>query len=276
VTQRADHQETEQLMATKRGFGIAGALDHGIVEEVAAAVQQAGFSSLWANDTPGGDGLAALAAAARVTEGIDLGVGVIPVDRTGPEQIAARLVELGLPFERTIVGVGSGGARTGSVEMVREAVTALKRLVPVRVYVGALGPRMVRMGGEVADGLLLNWLTPEEAEQSVQWVREAAAKTGRPAPVVAAYVRVGLEAGQERLQIEADRYAGFPAYAAHFERMGVPAIATTVSGGDVEIERGLAGFDGKVDEVIVRAIAAEETAEAYLELVRASAPPPER
>ncbi|MEA2524672.1 MAG: hypothetical protein QOF73_1899 [Thermomicrobiales bacterium] len=263
-------------MATKRGFGIAGALDHGIVEEVAAAVQQAGFSSFWANDTPGGDGLAALAAAARVTEGIELGVGVIPVDRTGPEQIAARLVELGLPLERTIVGVGSGGARTGSVELVREAVTALKRLVPVRVYVGALGPRMVRMGGEVADGLLLNWLTPEEAEQSVQWVREAAANAGRPAPVVAAYVRVGLEAGRERLQIEADRYAGFPAYAAHFERMGVPAIATTVSGGDVEIERGLAGFDGKVDEVIVRAIAAEETAEAYLELVRASAPPPER
>ena len=74
-------------MPTTRGYGIAGSLDHGVVEKVAAAVEEAGFASFWANDTPGGDGLASLAAAARDTDNVDLGVGVIPVDRTKPEQL---------------------------------------------------------------------------------------------------------------------------------------------------------------------------------------------
>jgi hypothetical protein len=43
-------------MAAARGFGVAGALDHRIVAEVAAAAEAAGYASFWANDTPGGDG----------------------------------------------------------------------------------------------------------------------------------------------------------------------------------------------------------------------------
>jgi alkanesulfonate monooxygenase SsuD/methylene tetrahydromethanopterin reductase-like flavin-dependent oxidoreductase (luciferase family) len=254
-------------------LGVAGALDHGIVEEIAAAVEDAGYSSFWANDTPGGDGLAALAAAARVTDNIDLGVGVIPVDRTGPDQIAARLVELGLPLGRVIVGIGSGGAKTGTVELVREAAEALKRLVPVRVYIGALGPRMVKLGGEVADGLLLSWLTPAAAEEGAALVREAAAGAGRPTPEIATYLRVSLPEGKARLDEEANRYAGYPAYAAHFARMGVAATDTTVSGTEGEIQQQLGRFDGLLDEVVVRAIASEETAEAYLALVSAAAPP---
>jgi alkanesulfonate monooxygenase SsuD/methylene tetrahydromethanopterin reductase-like flavin-dependent oxidoreductase (luciferase family) len=66
-------------MPTTRGLGIAGSLDYRIVEQVASTVEKAGYSSFWANDTPGGEGLASLAAAARVTDIIDLGVGVIPV-----------------------------------------------------------------------------------------------------------------------------------------------------------------------------------------------------
>lgn len=260
-------------MPTTRGLGIAGSLDHRIVEQVASAVEQAGYSSFWANDTPGGEGLASLAAAARVTDNIDLGVGVIPVDRTSPEQIAARLVELGLPLGRVIVGIGSGGAKSGTVELVRDAVVELKRLVPVRVYVGALGPRMTRLGGELADGLLLSWLTPDSARHGAELVREAAAGAGRSAPAIATYLRVSLPEGEARLIEEANRYAGFPAYAAHFSRMGVTAADTTISGIESDIQRRLGQFDGLLDEVVVRAIAAEETADAYLALVKAAAPP---
>ncbi len=260
-------------MPTTRGLGIAGSLDHRIVEQVAAAVEQSGYSSFWANDTPGGEGLASLAAAARVTDTIDLGVGVIPVDRTSPEQIAARLVELGLPLGRVIVGIGSGGAKSGTIELVRDAVEALKRLVPVRVYVGALGPRMTRLGGELADGLLLSWLTPDSAQQGAELVREAAGSTGRSAPVIATYLRVSLPEGEARLIEEANRYAGFPAYAAHFSRMGVTAKDTTISGTESEIQRRLGQFDGLLDDVIVRAITPEETVEAYLALAKAAARP---
>jgi alkanesulfonate monooxygenase SsuD/methylene tetrahydromethanopterin reductase-like flavin-dependent oxidoreductase (luciferase family) len=259
-------------MPTRRGLGIAGSLDHRIVERVAAAIEQSGYSSFWANDTPGGEGLASLAAAARVTDSIDLGVGVIPVDRTAPETIASRLVELGLPLGRVIVGVGSGGAKTGSVELVRDAVAALKRLVPVRVYVGALGPRMTRLGGEVADGLLLSWLTPESARSGVELVQAAAGASGRPVPLIATYLLVSLPEGEARLIEEANRYAGFPAYAAHFDRMGVSAVETTVSGPADDIRRRLDEFDGLLDDVVVRAIASEESADAYLALVDAAAP----
>jgi alkanesulfonate monooxygenase SsuD/methylene tetrahydromethanopterin reductase-like flavin-dependent oxidoreductase (luciferase family) len=259
-------------MPTTRGLGIAGALDHQIVEQVAAAVEQAGYSSFWANDTPVGDGLASLAAAARVTDNIDLGVGVIPVDRTPPDKIAARLLELGLPLGRVIVGVGSGGAKSGTVELVRDAVTELKRLVPVRVYVGALGPRMTGLGGEIADGLLLSWLTPNSAGQGAEVVRQSARAAERPAPAIATYLRVSLPEGEPRLIEEANRYAGFSAYAAHFSRMGVAATDTTISGAASEIQRRLAQFNGVLDEVVVRAIASEETVDAYLALVKAAAP----
>jgi alkanesulfonate monooxygenase SsuD/methylene tetrahydromethanopterin reductase-like flavin-dependent oxidoreductase (luciferase family) len=259
-------------MPTTRGYGIAGSLDHEIVEKVAAAVEGAGYASFWANDTPGGEGLASMAAAARVTDKVDLGVGVIPIDRTSPKQIAARLGELGLPLERVIVGLGSGGARTGAVELVRGAVVELKRLVPVRVYVGALGPRMCRLGGEVADGLLLSWLTPGAARETAELVREAAEGAGRPTPTLATYLRAALPEGEGRLRQEADRYAGYPAYAAHFSRIGVPAFGTTLFGTGPEIQRQLAAFDGVLDQVVLRAIAAEETVEAYLDLVKACAP----
>jgi alkanesulfonate monooxygenase SsuD/methylene tetrahydromethanopterin reductase-like flavin-dependent oxidoreductase (luciferase family) len=255
---------------TRRGFGIAGSLDHGIVADLATAAESKGWDAFWANDTPGAEGLASLSAAARVTERIDLGVGVIPVDRTPVSQIAARLRELDLPLDRVIVGIGSGGVRKGSIELMRAAVVELRDLVPVRVYIGALGPAMCRLTGEVADGVLLNWLTPRRAHASGELIRAVAAEAGRPVPAIAAYVRVAQDSGRERLATEADRYTSFPQYGAHFARMGVPAIETTVSGSDADIQGGLAAFDDKVDEVILRAIVADETAQAYLALLDAA------
>jgi alkanesulfonate monooxygenase SsuD/methylene tetrahydromethanopterin reductase-like flavin-dependent oxidoreductase (luciferase family) len=269
---KLDRYETESAMATTRGYGIAGSLDHAIVEPVAAAVERAGYTSFWANDTPNGDGLASLAAAARVTDRINLGVGVIPVDRTAPAQIAARVAELGLPLDRLIVGLGSGGAKIGTVELVRRAVVELKALLSVRVYVGALGPRMCRLGGEVADGLLLSWLTPDAARDTAEVVRQGADAAGRAMPHLATYLRGALPAAEHRLRQEADRYASFPVYTAHFARIGAQAIDTTLFGTGPEMRRQLAAYEGILDEVVVRAIAAEESVEAYLDLVTACAP----
>jgi alkanesulfonate monooxygenase SsuD/methylene tetrahydromethanopterin reductase-like flavin-dependent oxidoreductase (luciferase family) len=51
------------------------------------------------------------------------------------------------------------------------------------VLVAALGPRMVEVGAVDADGLILNWLTPEAAAASVRTVRELAG-SGEPRRVV--------------------------------------------------------------------------------------------
>jgi alkanesulfonate monooxygenase SsuD/methylene tetrahydromethanopterin reductase-like flavin-dependent oxidoreductase (luciferase family) len=56
------------------------------------------------------------------------------------------------------------------------------------VLVAALGPRMVELGAGHADGLILNWLTPESAAASVARAREASSE-GRT-PRIVLYVRL--------------------------------------------------------------------------------------
>jgi alkanesulfonate monooxygenase SsuD/methylene tetrahydromethanopterin reductase-like flavin-dependent oxidoreductase (luciferase family) len=254
------------------GFGVAGAAPPEVVRAVAKAAEEAGYRTFWANDTPDGDGLAALAAAAEATERIRLAVGVIPLDRRPAEAIAGDVARRGLPVERLILGVGSGRA-AGGLERVRTGVTTIRDLTGARVIVGALGPRMCALAGEAADGALLNWLTPAFATGSAALVRQAADAAGRETPFVAGYVRSALgPAARERLAQEAARYESFPAYAAHFARMGAGALETAVAADDPgDIGRGLAAFV-TLDEIVVRAIAEQESIGAYLPLLRAAVP----
>jgi alkanesulfonate monooxygenase SsuD/methylene tetrahydromethanopterin reductase-like flavin-dependent oxidoreductase (luciferase family) len=259
----------------ERGYGITGGLDPAIVRVIAPAAEAQGYATFWANDTPRGDGLATLAEAARVTRTIRLGVGVVPIDRQPAATLLRRLEELEVPLDRLMLGIGSGGEKgADAIALVRAGCMVLTGASAARVVVGALGPKMTALAGEASDGALLSWLTPRQAEESAAAVREAASAAGRPRPWVASYFRVAL--GQDalpRLQAEAERYAGYPAYAAHFRRMGVQGIETCVFGEDAAtIQTGLARFDAVLDETVVRAITAEETAEAYLTLLRAAAP----
>jgi alkanesulfonate monooxygenase SsuD/methylene tetrahydromethanopterin reductase-like flavin-dependent oxidoreductase (luciferase family) len=260
-------------MTVPRGFGIAGALDTSIVADLAREAEQAGYATFWANDTPAGDGLVALAAAQNTTSSIRLGVGVIPVDRKPAVAIATQLPELGLRQDRLIIGIGSGGLGQGALDAVRSAAELLQMRVEARVVVGALGPRMCEVGGEAADGVLLNWLTPGYLPILARLSTEAARAAGRPKPWIGAYVRVALAGPAEaRLRAEAERYERYPAYAAHFRRMGVRAIETCVVGDAEQIEAGLNAFPSDADEIVVRAIAADETFDAYLQVLRAGAP----
>ncbi len=255
------------------GFGVAGALAAPVVVELARAAEAAGYRTFWVNDTPDGDGLAALAAAAAETRTIRLGVGVIPLDRQPPERIAARVAELELPVERLTLGVGAGGAR-GGPERVRDGVLALRGATAAAITVGALGPRMCRVGGEVADGVLLNWLTPSYARRSAALVAEAAAAAGRPRPRVDGYVRVAFAgAAGERLRAEAERYGHIPAYAAHFARMGVAPIETgVVADAPPHVPPALVPYLAALDETVVRAIVEEGGGAAdYRELLEAAA-----
>lgn len=260
-------------MEGERGFGVAGALDHAIVRDLARAAEDGGYRTFWANDTPDGDGLAALAAAASVTSRIRLGVGVIPLDRQPPDRIAGRVRELDLPVERLTLGVGAGGARQ-ALDLVRHGASALRDATGAEVLVGALGPKMCALAGEVADGALLNWLVPSYAATSAEVVRRAAQSTGRPNPRVDGYVRTALgPAATAKVRDESGRYASFPRYAAHFTRMGVDPMATSATGDTAdEVRQGLASYDDALDETVVRAIVADETVDAYLELLAAVAP----
>ncbi len=93
------------------------------------------------------------------------------------------------------------------------------------VLLAALGPRMVQLGAEEADGLILNWLTPEHAAASVAAVRACAPAGTRPQ--VALYLRLMEE---QVLRGDAEFYDGMANYHRHFVRQGLRSPADIVAG----------------------------------------------
>ena len=254
------------------GFAVFAGVAADIIRTCAREAEALGYSSFWVNHPGATDGLASLGEAAKATRRIELGVGVIPLHTRGPESIAAGVRAQALPLDRLLLGVGS--PNPGSLARVREGVAALRGEVQTRIVVAALGPKMCRLAGEVADGVLLNWVTPEYARRSADLVREGAAAAQRPAPKIFAYVRLAIgAAAHERLRGEAGRYAAIPAYGANFERMGVKPETTAIAAhAPEEIALALAKWRGVVDEVVLRAITAAETVDDHLALVRAARP----
>ncbi|WP_460772031.1 LLM class flavin-dependent oxidoreductase [Microbacterium sp. GXF7504] len=243
-------------------LGVAGALGPGLIAEIAVAAEAAGFHALWVNDTPTGDALTALAAAADATTTLGLATGVLPLDRRPAAEIAAAAAAL--PAGRTTLGVGSGQTRVGALRLVGDGVRVLRAETGCRVLVGALGPRMRRLGAAHADGVLLSWLPPADAAAQAQEAHEVA--DGAHA---ALYVRTALDdAGSERLRREAERYAALPQYGANLARIGADVTDTVLTGPGVE--SGLDAYRDAVDEVVLRAIVAEDTADAYRTFVEAA------
>jgi alkanesulfonate monooxygenase SsuD/methylene tetrahydromethanopterin reductase-like flavin-dependent oxidoreductase (luciferase family) len=254
------------------GFALFAATAPEIIRACARESEALGYTSFWVNHPGKTDGLAALALAAGETRRIDLGVGVIPLHTRGPESIAEGVRTQKLPLERLLLGVGS--PNPNSLQRVRDGVAALKRDLKTRVVVAALGPKMCHLAGEVADGVLFNWLTPEYAKRSVEMGKAGAAAAKRQPPKMCAYVRLAIgSAAAAKVKEEADRYDGIPAYHANFVRMGVKpeTTAIVVSRAD-EVRAQLAQWQGVLDEVIFRAIVGNDTVDENLALVRAAKP----
>ncbi|RZS64738.1 alkanesulfonate monooxygenase SsuD/methylene tetrahydromethanopterin reductase-like flavin-dependent oxidoreductase (luciferase family) [Agromyces ramosus] len=232
-------------------IGITCTTGAEVVRALAPRIERLGFSALWINDIPGGDSLDGLRIAASATERLGLATGVIPLDRRPVDSLDLH----GLPAARTTLGIGSGRAPR-PLALVREGIATLRAVTDAAVVVGALGPRMRRLAAERADGVLLNWLTPQAARDAAAELHAAGARAAgdgsthvaRP-PRAVLYVRTIAEIdARPALQREVERYESVPSYAANFERLGMrPADAT------LHAAAGLAAFD-VVDEVVLRAI----------------------
>jgi alkanesulfonate monooxygenase SsuD/methylene tetrahydromethanopterin reductase-like flavin-dependent oxidoreductase (luciferase family) len=87
------------------------------------------------------------------------------------------------------------GAAPGAPGWPRSASLGLADLPPAPVYLAALGPQMLRLAGEIADGVLLNWATPERIAVSRAQIDAGAARAGRgPATVpMTMYIRVCID-----------------------------------------------------------------------------------
>jgi len=254
---------------TAKGFAVFAGVAPEIIRASAREAEALGYSSFWVNHPGPVDGLGSLVHAAAETRRLDLGVGVIPLHTRGPESIIEGVRQHGLAPARLLLGVGSPNPE--ALKRVRDGVAAIRAKLSTRVIVAALGPKMCQLAGEVADGVLFNWLTPEYAKRSAELVRAGAQAARRPVPKLYAYVRVALGPAAERLADEGGRYDAIPAYHAHFARMGVKPIDTAIAAPSADgIKQALKAWDGAVDEVVLRAIVAKDTAEEHLALVRAA------
>ena len=205
-----------------------------------------------------------------VPGGVTTGIGVSPVALRTPMGFAMSAGTLSkMSAGRFILGIGSGQADrpdyrrnwnlrgTSTLGLMRDYLTVIRALVrgetvdyagpsvdlhgaklginpppATPVYLAALGPQMLRLGGECADGLCLNWCSAEQVGQSRELVAEGADRTGRDASEVklCEYIRVCIDEDEEAARRAYTRaMMGYAlgqldapprSYRAHFERMG--------------------------------------------------------
>jgi len=258
------------------GFGLV-ARDKPVPTELAELgprLAALGYRELWCNDGHGRSGLATLAMACRDAPGLDLCVGVIPLSERPMAEILGEVAASGIPHERLVLGVGTGDG--ASLMAVRQGVAALREALPdVRLAIAALGPRMCRLGGEIADAVLLNWAYPERIEWSRERVREGAASVGRPAPRVGCYVRTALGPdADDLLQAEGRRYTTRPRpYTRLFDEQGArergaPGVAATEP---TQVPGLLAPYCAVLDSCVVRALAGGPAVDKLLAIAESAA-----
>jgi alkanesulfonate monooxygenase SsuD/methylene tetrahydromethanopterin reductase-like flavin-dependent oxidoreductase (luciferase family) len=239
-----------------RGFGVTAGLDPEIASPLAGRCQELGYTSMWSNDHPGAKGLETLAAYAKGADRIDLGVGVIALDRHSGEEIAADVDRLGLDRDRLWLGLGAGFTEKPLTTM-REALPGLREALPgVRLVLAAMGPKMSALGGAEWDGVFFNWMTPEFAAETRQRVEEGAREAGREPPPIFGYVRtaVGTDAEQRLAKDESFYRDLHQGYRRHFDRLDEPegtvgVAAETAGGAQEQLSRYRA-----LDTVVVRAL----------------------
>ena len=215
------------------------------------------------------------AASAEVADGgLTTGISVSPVMYRTPMAFAmAGGTVSDITSGRFIMGIGSGAAyrpsarralgapRVSAIALMRDYLATLRPLVAgervdyqgeaitlrgarlgispppnTPVYLGALGPRMLRLAGELADGACLNWCSPEQIAWSRDQVDAGATAAGRdPSDIkLAEYIRVCVDDDEDVARrafakatmqyalgasVPTDRERQF-GYRAHFERMG--------------------------------------------------------
>jgi len=256
-----------------RGFGVAAGLDPDVARGLAARCAELGYSSMWSNDHPAALGLETLAEFAAAAPAIELGVGVMALDRHAPADIAAHVERLGIEGERLWLGVGAGFSKR-PLSAMREALPSLREALPgVRLVLAAMGPKMCALAGSAYDGAFFNWMTPPFAADARRYVEAGAEDAGRPAPPVFGYVRTALGADAEaRLAKEEAFYRDLhDGYRNHFDRLAEPAGTVGVAAAEAAAAaRELEAYEA-LDVLVVRGLASA-TLDAMGQVAEAAAP----
>jgi alkanesulfonate monooxygenase SsuD/methylene tetrahydromethanopterin reductase-like flavin-dependent oxidoreductase (luciferase family) len=249
------------------------------IERVRLA-ESLGYDSTYVTHIAGRDSLTVLAAYAAATERIRLGTGVLPIYSRTPAataQTAATIDELS--GGRMVLGVGVshrltveawyGQSIDRPVTEMREYVGAIRAMFrgeeppegekwPTRfrfmgyevrpelpIYIAALSPNMLRLAGEIGDGVLL-WLCdpPYVRDVVIPEVTNGRERAGKTldgfdvVPAVPAAVTADRAATLERLRGDLVTYLSLPFYRSMLERSGfggeIAGFDEGIAAGDVD------------------------------------------
>ncbi len=230
--------------------------------DLCVEAERLGYTDIWTAEVGGADGFAPLAAVSVRTSRVRLGTACVPVFTRPPALIAMSAAGLqALSGGRFTLGVGASSAAIVDgwmgvpydrpltrvreyVHVLREALSGSKvsfagetvrvdgfRLqadpgAPVPIHVAALGPKMCRLAGAVADGVLFFLMTPDGVRRALAEVAEGAREAGREPSEVEVFIRlpVALHEPEDLVRLMGRRvltgYAFVPAYNASLARQG--------------------------------------------------------
>jgi probable F420-dependent oxidoreductase len=254
-------------VASVQALGPAMAID------VARTAEGLGYTSFWTAEVTALEAMTTLGAVSVAAPALDLGTGVLALQLRTPPLLAmaAATLQAMAPERHVFVGVGISspvvagrwhGAGYGPrpLAQTREFVTLLRECLSgekvdfagdfyqvkgfrlgVRlgerrpaIVIGALNEGMLRLAGEIADGVLLNYLPASHVPWSVDQVRK-----GGNARIFC-YVHVGVcerADGIDAARRDLFGYAVVDAYAHNFERAGYADAVAAVRACHAEGDR---------------------------------------
>jgi 5,10-methylenetetrahydromethanopterin reductase len=237
-----------------------------------------GFVSAWVTNIFGLDALTSLAVAGSQVPGIELGTAVVPTYPRHPAVLAQQALTTdtalggrltlgiglshkiviedmyGLSFDRPARHMreylsillpllnGEQAAFDGETMRARIGLTT-PRPARVPVLLAALGPQMLRLAGQRADGTVL-WMTGPATVRDyvVPTIREAAQAAGRPGPRVVCLLPVCVTDDPAGARARANRvfaiYGQLPSYRAMLDREGAEEPGDIALTGDEDTVAG--------------------------------------
>ena len=246
------NQTTTPLGVT---FGSLAILGSRAIIDIAKLAEDLGYRSLWTVEATGTDAFSLLGAASAVAPSLDLATGIVPVQiRTPPlaAMSAASLQSLSPDADVWLgVGVSAPGILRGHgapiadrpIALMREYVALLRECLSgetvnfegdffqvkrfrlavrlgerrPKIVMAALNPQMLKLAGEIADGVLLNYIPASHLPASIERVRAGGDAT------ILAYVHacVGdLERSAKSARRDLFNYAMADGYANMFRAAG--------------------------------------------------------
>ena len=239
-----------------------------------------GFDSFWLSHVFGADALTLVALAGQRTERIEIGTAVVPTFPRHPAALAQQALATQMALGgRLTLGIGPshrssmegwlGLSYDKPVRHLREYLTVLRSLIedgeidftgevfsvrsslqvpgatPCPILVGALGPMMLRVTGELADGTI-TWMAGPRTISGhvVPRINEASSAAGRPSPRVCVGVPIAVTDDRQGARRRAARllegYARVPSYRRMLVTEGVDSPAdAAIIGTEVEVEAGI-------------------------------------